>query len=501
MAAHMEKKEKKSRKHLVWFRQDLRLTDNRALAAACENRDAIVYALFTAPLGQWAKHGLSARQTAFMHEHLKMLTEKLAGLGIPLVCHVCDSYRDAARFVIDFCRREHIGELFFNNQYELNEQNRDRWLAENLPDEVCLNRYDDCLLLPPGAANNRQGEMYKVFTPFKRAFLDRLGSADTGCLPKPEGRRHFTGKTDVPSRLFPCEEIAFGRDYPPGEEAAIRLLETFCREKVRDYDKTRDRPDLEGTSRLSAYLSIGVLSPRQCFNALLAEVPDAIWQSAGGGAVWLNELVWREFYYHLIAAFPRLCRYEPFLEWTDRIVWNDSETDFRAWAEGKTGYPIVDAAMRELKETGWMHNRLRMIVASFLVKDLLIDWRKGERYFMSQLIDGNFPANNGGWQWSASTGVDAMPWFRIFNPMTQGQKFDPEGSYVRRWLPELKGVSDKDIHAPQAWTKKNRVVLDYPDPVVDHSQVREKTLKAFNAARHKTGEKGRPYSRSPDGWT
>lgn len=489
-----------SRKHLVWFRQDLRLTDNKALAAACEDKDATVYALFTAPLSQWEEHGVSERQVAFMHRHLEKLSEGLERIGIPLVCHVCGNFDDAARFVIDFCRREQIDDVFFNNQYELNEQRRDRWLEDNLPQETSLNRYDDCLLLPPGAANNRQGEMYRVFTPFKRTFLEKLGSADTGSLPQPERRLHVTRIKGSSSPFFPYEKVSFGAEYTPGEEAAIGLLENFCREKVHDYDKTRDRPDLDGTSRVSAYLAMGALSPRQCLNALLAEVPDAIWQSKGGGAVWLNELIWREFYYHLIAAFPRLCRYEPFLEWTDRIVWNANEADFRAWVDGITGYPIVDAAMRELKETGWMHNRLRMIVASFLVKDLLVDWRKGERYFMSQLIDGNLPANNGGWQWSASTGVDAMPWFRIFNPVTQGQKFDPLGHYVRRWLPELKGVPDGDIHTPQLWANKNHVVLDYPDPVVDHRKAREKTLKAFNAARQKAGGNDRPDSGRQGGW-
>ena len=282
-----------SRKHLVWFRQDLRLTDNKALAAACEDKDATVYALFTAPLSQWEEHGVSERQVAFMHRHLEKLSEGLERIGIPLVCHVCGNFDDAARFVIDFCRREQIDDVFFNNQYELNEQRRDRWLEDNLPQETSLNRYDDCLLLPPGAANNRQGEMYRVFTPFKRTFLEKLGSADTGSLPQPERRLHVTRIKGSSSPFFPYEKVSFGAEYTPGEEAAIALLENFCREKVHDYDKTRDRPDLDGTSRVSAYLAIGVLSPRQCLNALLAEVPDAIWQSKGGGAVCLNYYVWR----------------------------------------------------------------------------------------------------------------------------------------------------------------------------------------------------------------
>ena len=203
----------------------------------------------------------------------------------------------------------------------------------------------------------------------------------------------------------------------------------------------------------------------------------------GAGSVWLNELIWREFYRHLMTYHPDLCKHRPFISWTDNVKWQHDEARLQAWQKGETGYPIVDAAMRQLNETGWMHNRLRMITASFLVKDLLIDWRIGERYFISQLIDGDLAANNGGWQWAASTGTDAAPYFRIFNPTTQGQKFDANGDFIRRWLPALRNVPAKAIHDPWAWADKQGVKLDYPRPIVDHKQARTATLAAYEAAR------------------
>ena len=263
----------------------------------------------------------------------------------------------------------------------------------------------------------------------------------------------------------------------------MQRLRSFCREQVQDYQLQRDLPAVAGTSCLSPYLALGVLSPRQCFNRLLAECPALLENTDGGAFTWLNELIWREFYRHLLVAYPRLCRHRPFIDWTDGVIWNHSEQQLIAWQQGRTGYPIVDAAMRQLNETGWMHNRLRMISASFLVKDLLIDWRHGERYFMSQLLDGDLAANNGGWQWAASTGTDAAPYFRIFNPTTQGERFDSNGAFIRRWLPELAGVPDSDIHQPWRWAQRQQQHLDYPLPLVDHKLARLATLAAFEAAK------------------
>ncbi len=271
--------------------------------------------------------------------------------------------------------------------------------------------------------------------------------------------------------------------FPAGEEAALQRLRRFCREDVQDYQQQRDFPAVAGTSCLSPYLALGILSPRQCVNRLRAECPEVLENADGGAFIWLNELIWREFYRHLLVAYPRLCQHHPFIGWTDAVIWNHSEQQLIAWQQGRTGYPIVDAAMRQLNETGWMHNRLRMISASFLVKDLLIDWRQGERYFMSQLLDGDLAANNGGWQWAASTGTDAAPYFRIFNPTTQGERFDQDGVFIRRWLPELAAVPDSDIHQPWRWAERQQQSLDYPPPLVEHKQARLATLAAFEAAK------------------
>ncbi|ORU03638.1 deoxyribodipyrimidine photo-lyase, partial [Klebsiella pneumoniae] len=221
--------------------------------------------------------------------------------------------------------------------------------------------------------------------------------------------------------------------------------------------------------------------PRQCLHRLLTEHPAAL--DGGAGATWLNELIWREFYRHLMVYYPKLCKGRPFTAWTDKVAWRAEEAALQAWQRGETGFPIVDAAMRQLNATGWMHNRLRMIVASFLTKDLRLDWRAGERYFMSQLIDGDLAANNGGWQWAASTGTDAAPYFRIFNPTTQGEKFDKQGVFIRRWLPELAKVPEKALHQPWAWADKQGITLDYSRPIVDHKQARQETLAAWEAAR------------------
>ncbi|WP_369309539.1 deoxyribodipyrimidine photo-lyase [Providencia rettgeri] len=467
-------------RHLIWFRHDLRVTDNKALSLACADPQANVIALYTATPEQWQQHDVSARQIAFIHQNLVELQHSLAQLGIPLICHTTNNFANAAKWVLDYAKEQQADALFFNRQYEWNEKKRDEWLIAHA-DTIQVHGVDDALLLPPGTVTNQKGEMYQVYTPFRRAFLTQLSVTDCRSLRAPEKRAEpLEIKTALP--LFPHEHQEIPT-FPAGEQAGLKRLRLFCAQKVTDYQQDRDFPAIDGTSQLSPYLAIGVLSPRQCFNRLQAENPQVLDSPDSGAFCWLNELIWREFYTHLLVAFPRLCRHQPFIQWTQYIHWNDSPTDFAAWKTGQTGYPIVDAAMRQLNTTGWMHNRLRMIVASFLVKDLLIDWRKGEKYFMSQLIDGSLAANNGGWQWSASTGVDASPWFRIFNPTTQGQKFDAQGTFIRHWLPELRTVPAKYIHTPHEWAEENNIHLDYPKPIVDHKQARLNTLEAFEAGK------------------
>lgn len=469
--------------HLVWFRNDLRITDNRALHAACEDPQARVIALFIATPKQWQQHVMAPRQAAFIYQHVQALQISLAERGIPLFYQQCEDFAASNRWLKDFCAEQKVDALFYNRQYEINERDRDSALDKGLSAEIICRSFDDSLLLPPGAVTTGEGSMYKVYTPFRRAFLELLTESDSRSLPAPQAR-DIDGEVKLHALTpfdYPQQEV--GDDFPIGEEAARDRLRRFCRETVQDYLQQRDLPAVDGTSSLSPYLAIGVLSPRQCFNRLRTECPDVLERRDGGAFGWLNELVWREFYRHLLVAWPMLCKHRPFIDWTNKVRWRHAPEDLLAWKEGRTGYPIVDAAMRQLNATGWMHNRLRMVAASFLVKDLLIDWREGERYFMSQLLDGDLAANNGGWQWGASTGTDAVPYFRIFNPTTQGERFDKTGRFIKAWIPELSDVPEKGIHQPHQWAEKTQRMLNYPKPVIDHATARKDTLAAFEAAK------------------
>lgn len=467
--------------HLVWFRHDLRLHDNMALAAACRNAHARVMALFIATPGQWREHDMAPRQAWFIQQHVDALRVSLAQKGIALTVLEVDDFAACPGVIKKFCAEHGVDALFYNYQYELNERRRDAEVEKALGDDVVCQGFDDSVILPPGSVTTGGSSMYKVFTPFSKAFLRRLQEDVPQCLNAPAVRE--SGAVSAPASVvfnYPQKAVDAGL-FPVGEEAALKRLRQFCREGASAYPEQRDFPALNGTSLLSPYLAIGVLSARQCLNRLLAEQPGAL--GGESGAVWLNELMWREFYRHLLTYYPALCRHQPFVGWTKRVQWRDDARALQAWQQGKTGYPIVDAAMRQLNETGWMHNRLRMVVASFLVKDLLIDWREGERYFISQLVDGDLAANNGGWQWAASTGTDAAPYFRIFNPTTQGQRFDADGEFIRRWLPELTQIPGKAVHEPWVWADKNAMKLDYPRPIVSHKQARAATLAAYEAAR------------------
>ena len=467
--------------HLVWFRADLRVKDNLALAAACRDRHARVLALFISTPKQWEKHGMAARQAAFMQSHLHSLQHELAEKGIRLLFVEVDDFNASVGAVKEVCEEHNVTHLFYNYQYEINERQRDAAVERALPEVTCQG-LDDSVMLAPGSVMTGDRQMYKVFTPYKNAFLRRLREDLPECVPAPAVREGGALNDTLKPLTITYPQQDFDSDlFPATEKTAVDRLRDFCRHDLAEYEKKRDFPALDATSRLSACLALGVISPRQCLHRLLAEQPDAL--NGGAGAVWLNELIWRDFYRHLMTWYPDLCKHRPFIPWTERVQWQRDQAHLQAWQTGRTGYPIVDAAMRQMNNTGWMHNRLRMITASFLVKDLLIDWRIGERYFITQLIDGDLAANNGGWQWAASTGTDAAPYFRIFNPTTQGEKFDKHGEFIRQWLPELAEVPAASLHEPWGWADKQGVTLDYPRPVVDHKQARTATLAAYEAAR------------------
>lgn len=468
---------------LVWFRNDLRITDNKALDSACSDDQITIKAVFISTPNQWREHHMAPRQAKFIYENLLCLQESLSKIGIPLIYHECDDFNASVEWLKDFCIKEQIKEIFFNYQYEINEQKRDKRLQESLRGRVRCHGYHDSVLLEPGTVLNGNLKMYRVFTPFRKAFLLQLKASDTRSLKLPKVCNAGAIKVEktIPPFSYPFMKVP--EDFAYGENAALLRLRSFCREKAKNYVNDRNFPLTDGTSRLSPYLTVGVISIRECYNQLLRAFPDALENLESGAFSWLNELIWREFYRHLTTAYPFLSMEKPFVKWTDKIQWSDKKEHLKAWQQGKTGYPIVDAAMRALNATGWMHNRLRMITASFLVKHLLINWRFGERYFMSQLLDGDLAANNGGWQWCASTGVDAVPYFRIFNPIAQGERFDQKGVFLRKWLPELREIPDEYIHNPSQWLEKNRDKSDYPLPIVNHNQARKQALIAFESAR------------------
>ncbi|CAI3952572.1 deoxyribodipyrimidine photo-lyase [Commensalibacter papalotli (ex Botero et al. 2024)] len=467
--------------NLIWFRNDLRVTDNPALTNACKDQNATVIALYIATPEQWKMHHMSARQAYFIHVRLTELQKELAELNIQLLYQSCNNFTDSIDVIDNICQEYQINQLFYNRQYEFNEHKRDCLLKKKLKNSVKCIELDGNLFTIPLTIRNGKGEMYKVFTPFRNTFLDQFIQTDYHLYEQPEPRENQKIKSKkIPAFDYPTEKFEF---FSPITKKALQRLEEFCAEKVEGYTEKRDIPSLDYTSQLSAYLALGVLSVRQCLHYLTQEYPR-FWENQKSGAFsWFNELIWREFYQHLMVAHPRLCKHKPFIEWTDNIQWKNNKDHFEQWKAGNTGYPIIDAAMRQLNQTGWMHNRLRMITASFLVKDLLIDWRWGEQYFMSQLTDGDLAANNGGWQWAASTGTDSTPYFRIFNPTTQGQRFDPEGIFIKQWLPELKQVPTKLIHTPHQWAEKVGKPLNYPNPIIIHDIARKVTLEAFEKAK------------------
>ncbi|MFC0178808.1 deoxyribodipyrimidine photo-lyase [Thorsellia kenyensis] len=483
--------------HLMWFRQDLRLIDNQALTAAVEDKDAQTVAIYIHTEAQWDKHETSMGARAFVARQLQSLDAELRELNIPFYVLESTDFKASLKLLNSFVQMHHVHALFFNKQYEVNELARDKEVHQWINEIDCLAYiadFDDSVLVPPMKVLTQQGEMYKVFTPFRNAFLKVLTEQHLRVSKAPDKKAEnvFVLDGQFESLVISCKDLvqyyekntcqSILENLPKvSETEAINSLRVFCTEHAAKYDEVRNFPYQDKTSRLSAYLVHGLLSPRQCVRRLMMVHPNVFNEPKSGAFCWLNELIWREFYKHLIVAFPFLCKHQPMIEWTKNIEWRNDMSLFDAWKEGKTGYPIVDAAMRQLNQTGWMHNRLRMVVASFLVKDLLIDWRLGESYFMSKLVDGDLAANNGGWQWAASTGCDAAPYFRIFNPTSQSEKFDEEGHFIRKYVPELAKLSSSTIHEPFA--KNAPFGLNYPKPIVEHKRMREQTLAAYEKAK------------------
>jgi deoxyribodipyrimidine photo-lyase len=465
---------------ICWIRRDLRLADNDALSSAVSAAERVIplYVLDPTLLERYA----GSVRVAFLLGGLRELDATLRARQSRLIVRHGDPAEQLARLVAE----TDASAVYAEEDYSPYARRRDAAVADRAP----LHLVGSPVLRPPGMVLKADGDPYKVYTPFRNTWLRYPPPRVSELRPAPP---RLSTPGGVASTPLPDQPAMSPRvPFPPGEEEALRRLAAFVegdRAPVYAYAERRDRMDLDATSRLSPYLRFGMLSARQAIVAAFQAIERApTVQARRSAETWLHELIWREFYVAIHYHFPHV-HDRSFRDNLRTIRWDNDPVYVDAWRAGQTGYPVVDAGMRQLAQSGWVHNRARMIVASFLVKDLLVDWRWGERVFMQRLVDGDPAANNGGWQWTAGTGTDAAPYFRIFNPVLQGKRHDPDGLYVRRWVPELANVPDRYLHAPwqmsgDAQRRAGCVIgRDYPAPIVDHARARERTLAAYRAAR------------------
>lgn len=462
---------------LWWIRRDIRLHDNAALQAARHHSPNVLPVFILDPQALNSRyHAQAHKRQAFLFGGLHKLDEHLGHRGGRLVVRA----GAPAEALAALMNETGANAIFAEEDVSPYARHRDQSLAQQLP----LTLVPGLTVRPPGTVLKADGQPYTVFTPFSRAWK---------ALPLPRAHERLPAPdwvhTPIQIASEPLPRPAVSTLFRPGESEGYRRLGLFTTHAIFDYAVGRNQLDLNGTSTLSPYLRFGMLSARSAVVCAAEAIKTAPTPAARQGAeAWLNELIWREFYITILYHFPHVLQ-EAFRSEHRHIVWENDEAKFKAWCEGRTGYPVVDAAMRQLVATGWMHNRARMIVASFLVKDLLIDWRWGERFFMEHLVDGDLAANNGGWQWTAGVGTDAAPYFRVFNPILQGEKFDPAGKFVRQWLPELARVPDKFIQHPWELSPLEQqatgcvIGRDYPAPMVNHALARERVLAAYKRAK------------------
>ncbi|KAK9458181.1 DNA photolyase, FAD-binding/Cryptochrome [Dipodascopsis uninucleata] len=488
-----------------WFKRDLRIQNNRSLFEASRTARAegvpLVCVYIFSPQ-DYDAFLTSACRVEFELQTLEILKKDLSKLNIPLSIQIAETRTRVPEVLVRFCKNVGSRSLFCNLEYEVDELRREAKLVTECINSHDINMqvYNDTCIVCPGVLSSKKGTQYTVFTPWYKSWLSYLKEqADDGfveCFDNPSSNDESVLQTlsglfdsrvpDAPvnKSLPPSEKARFQELYPAGEHEAVRILNRFISETCRDYSDNRDFPARNATSLISPYLACGALSARTAINVAIKHNNSSIDSGAKGIVAWIRELAWRDFYKHILVQRPYVCMNKPFkLEYSD-LQWEQNYSHFRLWTEGKTGYPIVDAAMRQLNKTGYMHNRCRMITASFLAKHLMLDWRLGEKFFMSKLIDGDFASNNGGWGFSSSTGVDSQPYFRMFNPTIQSKKFDPDGEYIKLWVPELSELNSTQIHSPYDTSEGREIALraEYPEPIVEHTFARNRALARYRAA-------------------
>ncbi|OTB05162.1 hypothetical protein M426DRAFT_57549 [Hypoxylon sp. CI-4A] len=499
--ASARKKMKVNGAVIHWFKMDLRTTDNRALWEAsqkAQEADVPLICLYAVSPEDFDAHLTAPVRVDFTIRTLRALKKDLAALDIPLYVETINRRKEIPERILEFMEEWGASHIYANIEYEVDELRREAKMVR-----LCAERglsmvpFHDTCIVPPGSLHTGAGKQYAVYSPWFRAWVahihenqELLSPFDPPASNTPAARKKVAALFDceipvVPeNKRLPDEDAErFRATWPAGEREAIDRLEKFCEEKIAQYSKRRNFPSEAATSSISVHLAAGTLSARTAIRtARDRNKTKKLDAGVEGIQSWISEVAWRDFYKHVLVHWPYICMNKPFKPEYSNIKWSYNSKHFEAWCNGRTGFPIVDAAMRQVQGIGWMHNRCRMVVASFLCKDLLLDWRMGEKFFMENLIDGDFASNNGGWGFSASVGVDPQPYFRIFNPLLQSEKFDPDGDYIRKWIPELREIKGKAIHDPynrgaSAQAKK----VGYPEPLVEHKESRDRALKAYKA--------------------
>ncbi|KDN53397.1 hypothetical protein K437DRAFT_218841 [Tilletiaria anomala UBC 951] len=524
---------------IYWQRnKDLRIADNHALSLAssiAQKNKAHIIALHVLSPSDYAAHDRSPRRVDFILRNLRILQKDFKErFNIPFVVVEHKDRKTLVDRVLQLADEWGATNICGNIEYEVDELWRDAALvrkAEKSKNTIHAAFVDDAYVVPPGKVITKDGRPYSVFSPWNRAWTAYIEKhkdmLEAHPDPEPNDKKAITSDSKlqklfdskVPDHVsgFECDaddQKYMAKLWPAGEEAAQKVLQNFFYSKggismfeepatgeprtmvkeadakkgeetrLSRYSTGRNLMNENGTSHISPYLAAGIVSARECLRQTKAITKNRLHVGRDSGpAMWNTEISFRDFYAHVLSAWPRVCMGRAYLLKYEDVIWESAEGEnLERWKQGKTGYPIVDAAMRQCKKQGYMHNRGRMITAMFLTKHLMIDWREGERWFMQNLIDGDFASNNGGWQWSASTGTDPQPYFRIFNPLSQSEKSDPDGSYIRHWVPELKNVKGNAIHAPyDRMSKAEFDKLGYPKPIVEHTEARQRALRRFKA--------------------
>ncbi|KAL8761784.1 MAG: hypothetical protein Q9184_002145 [Pyrenodesmia sp. 2 TL-2023] len=482
-----------------WFKWDLRTYDNKALHLAsklAKSHGVPLICLHIISPQDYKAHMTSPARVDFALRTLKVLKEDLARLNIPLYVETVEKRKAIPDRIFQLCENWGASHLFCNIEYEVDELRREALLTRRgVQRGIAVVAVHDTCVVAPGELSSGSGGQYAVYSPWYRAWMahihqhpHQLDLFDPPAANPESCLQDYADIFSAPIPLAPSnksftleEKARFSTIWPAGEHEAHERLAKFLTEKVSKYKDTRNFPAANSTAVLSVHFASGTLSARTAVSrARAANTTPRLDGGNEGIRGWISELAWRDFYKHVLVHWPYICMNKPFKPEYTNIEWEYDDALFQKWCQGQTGYPFVDAAMRQLNHTAYMHNRARMTVASFLAKDLLIDWRRGERYFMEHLIDGDFASNNGGWGFSASTGVDPQPYFRVFNPYLQGERFDAEGEYIRKWVPELKGVRGKAIHDPYGrGAGREAKMAGYPKPCVVHKESRERALKRY----------------------